>query len=67
MVHQEQKALHEPRAKPVVTDENRSRREHPGQQPSDDERSGVQGVSFQWEWNKIVGVPEDTRLAKIVR
>jgi hypothetical protein len=67
MVHQEQKALREPGAKPVVTDENRARRDNPGQQPSDDERSGVQGVSFQWEWNKVVGVPQDTRLAKLVR
>jgi hypothetical protein len=66
MVHQEQKAYHEPR-KPVDTDENRARRDHPGQQPTGEERSAVQGVSFQWEWNKIVGVPEDTRLAKIVR
>jgi hypothetical protein len=67
MVHQEQKALHEPRATPVVTDENLARRDHPGQQPGEEERGAVQGVSFQWEWNKIVGVPDDTRLAKIVR
>jgi hypothetical protein len=67
MVHSEQKALRDPGAKPVVTNANRTRREHPGQQPTDEERSGARGVSFQWEWSKIVGVPEDTRLAKIVR
>lgn len=66
MVHTEQKALQGGK-KPVVSDENLRRKDHPGQQPGEEERGGVKGISFQWEWDKIIGVPEDTRLAKIVR
>lgn len=62
MVHQEQKALRLG-AKSVVTDENRARKAHPGQQPSDEERAATSGsILFKWEKNKLTGVPEDTRL-----
>lgn len=67
MVHPEQKAL-DRGTKLVVTDENRSRKAHPGQQPTDDERLDVnqaQGILlFYWERNgNPKAVPPDTRLS----
>jgi hypothetical protein len=67
MVHQEQKARRDLGRQIVESDENRSRRDHPGQKPTKGERGAVEGFAFQWEWGKVVGVPQDTRLAKIVR
>jgi hypothetical protein len=65
MVHPEQKALRLG-AKSVVTDENRARRDHPGQQPTDEERGAVQALTiFRWELGRKDGVPPDTRLAAI--
>lgn len=67
MVHSEQKALRL-RKSPVVSKQNVSRRDHPGQQPTDDERSAVRElIIFQWERSKATGVPENTRLFALSR
>ena len=65
MVHSEQKALRLA-AEPVITGANLARGFHPGQQPSDDERSATAGaIHFRWERNSSEGVPPDTRLSAI--
>jgi hypothetical protein len=63
MVHTEQKALRAIKARPVITDENLSRKKHPGQHPTAEERSEVpELIIFRWEKSHATGVPEDTRL-----
>ena len=67
MVHSEQKALRLG-AKSVVTNENRSRKEHPGQEPTDEERGAVgELIIFRWERGNATGVPENTRLFALSR
>jgi hypothetical protein len=62
MVHSEQKALHIG-VKTVATAENRARKRHPGQQPTDQERSVVpELIAFQWEKGRGTGIPRSTRL-----
>jgi hypothetical protein len=79
MVHQELKA-HQPKKRQamVITPENLSRRDHPGQQPTKAERTQHSAtaaaaaanegssLSFQWEkGHEPEGVPENTRLSKV--
>ncbi len=62
MVHSEQKALRLG-ARPEITSENRARKYHPGQQPTDKERTAQRELTiFQWERSHADGVPENTRL-----
>ena len=67
MVHTEQKALRLG-GKPVIKVANVSRGLHPGQQPTDDERSKVRALTiFRWEKSRADGVPPDTRLSALSR
>jgi hypothetical protein len=65
MVHSEKKALRLGK-EPEVTSQNVARGLHPGQQPTDEERSAA-GVLilFQWTRPKSIGVPPETRLHAI--
>jgi hypothetical protein len=65
MVHSEQKALRLGE-EPEITSENLARGHHPGQQPTDAERSAGQvAILFHWARKKSVGVPPETRLYAI--
>jgi hypothetical protein len=67
MVHQEQRALRL-RGPAVITDDNLARGFHPGQQPTDEERNSARvAMAFEWELNRAVGIPKDTRLASFAR
>jgi hypothetical protein len=67
MVHTEKKALR--LGVPTrVTDENRARKRHPGQQPTDEERAAVpELIIFRWEQGRGTGIPENTRLFALSR
>jgi len=65
MVHSEQKALRLGE-EPQVTSQNVARGLHPGQQPTDTERSAAGLlILFHWTRRKSIGVPPETRLHAI--